>query len=197
MRFKPGGRCTRGAAVLIGVAVVLTLVGYLLSREARFPATVGTLDATPAQLFPLFNTREGHRRAWTLASERAGAGNLPPITHAAFGCTPGGVGTRTCFCPTGEGLGRVATLLGSLVRGQGEIAQSEPARRVVYDIDGGFMATRRTIEFEPVGDGVTRVVWVEEATATNPSMRYVLLGASRFPTFDGVRSAAGDLANAD
>ena len=146
---------------------------------------------------PLFNTREGHRRAWTLASERAGAGNLPPITHAAFGCTPGGVGTRTCFCPTGEGLGRVATLLGSLVRGQGEIAQSEPARRVVYDIDGGFMATRRTIEFEPVGDGVTRVVWVEEATATNPSMRYVLLGASRFPTFDGVRSAAGDLANAD
>ena len=64
------------------------------ARNARFPDTIATLDASPVQLFPLFNTREGHRRAWTLASERAG-GNVPPMTHGDLGGPPGGVGTRT------------------------------------------------------------------------------------------------------
>ena len=193
---RMSSRITRVALWGVGLALLLTLTAYLLPRMGRFPDSIATLDASPAELFPLFNSREGHRRAWTLASERVGAGSMPPMTHGDLGGPPGGVGTRTCFCLTGEGLGPVGRLVSPLVRGEGLIVESEPDRRVVYEIAWGFMLTRRTIDFEPVGVGATRVVWMEEAEATNPLMRFVLLGASSFPTFDGVLTAAGELARA-
>ena len=46
---------------------------------------------------------------------------------------------------------------------------------MVYDIDWGFMLTRRTMTFEDLGDNLTRVSWVETNEATNPLMRYVLV----------------------
>ncbi len=62
----------------IGVVLLLTLVGYSLPSHARLPDTVAVLDASSARLFPLFNTRAGHKAVWTRASERAGAEVIPP-----------------------------------------------------------------------------------------------------------------------
>ena len=196
MRFRLGG-WRRWLLAFIGVAVLVTLAGYLLPRGARFPDTVATLAASPAELFPLLNTRDGHRRAWTRASEHAGAGNVPPMTHADLGGPAGGVGTRTCFCLSGEGLGLVVSLLGPLARGEGDIVESVPNRRVVYEIDWGFMVTRREFHLEALAERRTRVLWSETVDAANPLVRYLWLASAWFPRFDGVLAAAAELAVED
>ena len=81
------------------------------------------------------------------------------MTHADLGGPDGGVGTRTCFCLTGDGLGLVGATLSSLVRGHGVILESEPDRKVVYAIDFGLVVVARTIELEAVDDNRTRVIW--------------------------------------
>ena len=62
-----------------------------------------------------------------------------------------------------------------MARGEGASWESVPNRRVVYDIDWGFMMSRRTITVEDLGDNRTRVSWLETNEATNPLMRYVLV----------------------
>ena len=125
----------------IGVVLLLTLVGHSLPSQARLPDTVAVLDASSTRLFPLFNTRAGHKAIWTRASERAGAQTMPPMTHADLGGPDGGVGTETCFCLIGDGLGPLGEILSSLVRGHGVILESDPDRKVVYEIDFGVVVS--------------------------------------------------------
>lgn len=119
------------------------------------------------------------------------------MTHADLGGPARGVGTRTCFCLSGEGLGLVGSLLGPLARGEGVIVESVPHRRVVYEIDWGFMVTRRRFGLEALGERRTRVTWSETVDAANPLVRYLWLASAWFPRFDGVLAAAADLAAED
>ena len=116
------------------------------------------------------------------------------MTHADLGGPDGGVGTRTCFCLTGDGLGLVGATLSSLVRGHGVILESEPDRKVIYAIDFGLVVVARTIELEAVDDNRTRVIWSETLEATNPFTRYFLLASSAVGRFDGVLAAAEEVA---
>ncbi len=116
------------------------------------------------------------------------------MTHADLGGPDGGVGTRTCFCLTGDGLGLVGATLSSLVRGHGVILESEPDRKVIYAIDFGLVVVARTIELEAVDDNRTRVIWSETLEATNPVTRYFLLASSAVGRFDGVLAAAEEVA---
>ena len=72
-----------------------------------------------------------------------------------------------------------------------------PHRRVVYEIDWGFMVTRRRFDLEALGDRRTRVTWSETVDAANPLVRYLWLASAWFPRFDGVLAAAADLAAED
>ena len=152
---------------LAGLVILATATGTLLPAEAHVPDTVATLKATPAELFPLFNSRAGQRRLWASSGM-----SLTPL-----GGGDEGVGSRTCFCYTG-------------LRGEGVIVDSDQNRRVVYHIDFGFTTVRRTIELEPVTRDTSRVVWRETLVAPNALMRWVLLGSSAIPGFQAVLDAA-------
>ena len=52
-------------AGLAGLVILATAAGALLPAETQVPETVATLRASPAELFPLFNSRAGQRRIWT------------------------------------------------------------------------------------------------------------------------------------
>ena len=156
----------------IGLVLLLTLGGYWLPSQVEAMRISATVQASSAEVFTLFNTRAGQKRLWTFAAERAG---IPPMSLAALGGPDAGVGSRSCFCPTSEGRGVVSSALSSMARGEGAIVESVPNRRVVYDIDWGFMMSRRTITVEDLGDNRTRVSWLETNEATNPLMRYVLV----------------------
>jgi hypothetical protein len=45
--------------------LVATAGGTLLPTESPVADTIDTLEATPSELFPLFNSRAGQRRIWT------------------------------------------------------------------------------------------------------------------------------------
>ena len=152
---------------LAGLVILATAAGALLPAETQVPETVATLRASPAELFPLFNSRAGQRRIWT------GSG----MSLASLGGPDEGIGSRLCFCRTG-------------IRGKGAIVESEENRQVTYHIDFGFTQVHRTITLEPVAPDVTRVVWKETLVAPNPLMRWVLLGSSAISGFHGVLEAA-------
>ena len=170
------GRRARIAYIVLGAGVglllLLTLGGYWLPSQVEAMRISATVPASGAEVFTLFNTRAGQKRLWKFAAERAG---IPPMTLAALGGPDAGGGSRSCFCPSSEGRGVVSSALSSIARGEGAIVESVPNRRVVYDIDWGFMLTRRTLTFEDLGDTRTRVSWLETNEATNPLMRYVLV----------------------
>lgn len=177
-------------AALVGVVLFLTAVGYLLPSHAAAPETVVTLEASRAELFPLFNSRVGHRQVWTRASEGLGAAKM---SLADLGGPDRGVGTRICFCLTGEGFGVIGSSLSRLLHGEGVIVESETLNKVIYTINFGFVAVRRTIQFENLDENTTRVKWSEMLEATNPLKRYVLLGVAHVGGFDVVLEATGEI----
>jgi len=59
------------------LVILATTTGTLLPAEAHVPDTVATLKASPAELFPLFNSRAGQRRVLACQSRIA--------CHAATG----------------------------------------------------------------------------------------------------------------
>ncbi len=177
----------------VGLVLLLTLGGYWLPRQVEAMRISATVPASSAEVFTLFNTRGGQRRLWTFAAERAG---IAPMSLAALGGPDAGVGSRSCFCLTSDG-GVVSSARSSMARGEGAIVESVPNRRVVYEIDWGFMMSRRTITVEDLGDDRSRVTWLETNEATNPLMRYVLvLSASTInDNLSGVLTAVAPVIN--
>lgn len=67
---------------------------------------------------------------------------------------------------------------------------------MVYAIDFGLVVVSRTIELDAVDDNRTRVIWSETLVATNPLTRYFLLASSAVGRFDGILTAAEEVAHA-
>ena len=186
---------------LVGLIALLTLFGYLLPSQVLLVNTSSTLEASSAELFPFFNSRAGQQRMWTQAWHRSGGSfrGMPPMEIANLGGPDAGAGTRLGFFPDGKRLGTIGGALSSIARGKGVIVESEPARKVVYDIDFGIVVARRTIDFEALGENTTKVNWSETLQITNPLMRYLplLVDSSINESFNEVLAALEEVVKAD
>ena len=186
---------------LVGFVVLLTLIGYFLPSQVELVNTSLTLEASSAELFPFFNSRAGQQRMWTQAWKRGGGSmrGMPPMEIADLGGPDAGAGTRLGFFPDGKRLGSIGGALSSIARGKGVIVESEPASKVVYEIDFGMVEARRTIDLEALGENTTRVSWSETLRVANPLMRYLplLVDSSINENFNGVLAALEEVAKAD
>ena len=186
---------------LVGFVVLLTLIGYFLPSQVELVNTSLTLEASSAELFPFFNSRAGQQRMWTQAWKRGGGSmrGMPPMEIADLGGPDAGAGTRLGFFPDGKRLGSIGGALSSIARGKGVIVESEPASKVVYEIDFGMVEARRTIDLEALGENTTRVSWSEKLQIANPLMRYLplLVDSSINENFNGVLAALEEVAKAD
>lgn len=188
-----------GAGVAVGLVVLLVVVGFFLPSTAPMGTTSATVDASAAELFPYFNSRDGHRRLWGQVAPAQIATGFPPMEIVDLGGPDAGAGTRIGFFPDGSRLGSMRGAVSSLARGEGVIVESERDRRVDYEIDFGFVVAYRTIELESLDAGATRVIWSETLRADNPLMRYMLLAVdeSTASNFDAVLAALARLAEAE
>ncbi len=187
--------------ILVGLVVLLTLVGYLLPSQVELVNTSSTLEVSSAELFPFFNSRAGQQRMWTEAWHRKGGSfkGMPPMEIADLGGPDAGAGTRLGFFPDGKRLGSVGGAIASIARGKGVIVESEPGRKVVYEIDFGIVVAERTIDFEALDENTTKVSWSETLKISNPLMRYLplLVDSSINESFNDVLAALEEVAKAD
>ena len=197
------GRLLRRVGIVLGAVagllVLLTLCGYLLPGEIQLADSRLTLEGSSAEFFPLFDSRAGQQRMWTQAWRRSGGEKFPPMKIADLGGPDAGVGTGLGFFPDGTKLGSVAGVLSVIARGRGLIVESVPARKVVIDIDFGFVEVRRTVALEVVSEEATEVRWIETLRFPHPLARYLSLaiGSADGEGFNGVLAAAEDVVRAD
>ena len=185
---------------LVGFVVLLTLIGYFLPSQVHLVNTSLTLEASSAELFPFFNSRAGQQRMWTHAWRRNLRGQgFPPMEIVDLGGPEAGAGTRLGFYPDGKRLGSIGGAIASIARGKGVIVESEPARKVVYEIDFGVVDVRRPIDLEALDENTTKVSWLETLQISNPLMRYLpmLVNSSINENFNDVLAALEEVAEAN
>ena len=118
---------------------------------------------------------------------------------ADLGGPDAGAGTRLGFFPDGKRLGSVGGAIALIASGKGVIVESEPGRKVVYEIDFGIVVAERTIDFEALDENTTKVSWSETLKISNPLMRYLplLVDSSINESFNDVLAALEEVAKAD
>ena len=172
-----------------------------MPSQVELVNTSSTLEVSSAELFPFFNSRAGQQRMWTEAWHRKGGSfkGMPPMEIADLGGPDAGAGTRLGFFPDGKRLGSVGGAIASIARGKGVIVESEPGRKVVYEIDFGIVVAERTIDFEALDENTTKVSWSETLKISNPLMRYLplLVDSSINESFNDVLAALEEVAKAD
>ncbi len=163
--FKILGILAGGFVILISF---LAAGGLFLPAEAEFADINIPLHASPHELFPLFNSRQGTQKMWSQGAHRMG---IKSMTITDLGGPDEGTGTRLGFFLEDVGMGLA-------VRGYGLITESRLNKKVVIEIDFGMIKSIRTMELEDLGDNTTNVRWHEKLTFTNLLARYLPLIAS-------------------
>ena len=159
----------RIAAVLVGLAAVLALVGFVLPGHYRVERTA-VIAAKPAAIFPLV----GDLRAWPLWGVWF---RRDPAMQIAYSASTTGVGAWSEWKSRSQGDGRMTV---SSVR-----APERFADRIEFP--GMGMAATGTLALAAGADGPTRVVMVMEGDlGRSPVNRWFGLFMDRMigPDFD-------------
>ena len=179
---------------IVALIVGMILIGFALPTHKEIANTSAVLDGSPNELFDCYNSREGQQLVWTRAWERFN-GKGHPMNIVDLGGPDSGTGTKLGYYPGGKHSGGLRAFFNSIAEGDGQIVESKPDRRIVIDIDFGFVKTRRVNTFETVADRRTRVSWSETLEASNPLSRWMLLvsGDSQTDGFEKVLLALEDV----
>jgi len=161
-------------ALLIGLAIVLALVSFLLPREVTVTRSI-VIDAPPEEVFPHIDSLQAFDK-W---SPWAG---IDPAMQQSFSGPERGVGNRMEWSSDDPDVGS----------GSQEIIASEPDQRVESALEfGGMGVTTSWLALKPEGTG-TRVTWGLQADmGASPVGRYMGLAMDRWvgPDFEaGLRA---------
>ncbi|MEM9554578.1 MAG: hypothetical protein AAGC60_09980 [Acidobacteriota bacterium] len=184
------------AALLVAALLLGWVIGLALPATIDFVDVEHPLEATPAEIFPLLDSRAGQQRLWTRAWERSGGQSVPPMKLADLGGPRAGIGTRIGYYPDGDRLGSFAGLLSTLARGEGVITESIANERVEYRIDFGFVIAHRAVSLHALDARYTKARWVEQLHFPNPLARWLQLaiGESANENFRILLISAEDVA---
>jgi uncharacterized protein YndB with AHSA1/START domain len=172
-------------AVLLGLAALLFAAGFLLPGDFAYE-TAAEINAPPEKIFSYLDSQEGLKAWWGSTAEEAKAAGYPPMELVAPAGPASGKGMRFEFRVEG------------VTAETWEVLESEPPRRIVYEIDFQILKVRRTLTLEPVDADTTRVRWAESGTSQNPLLRWGALieGDSIVSNFDRALGAVKKLAEA-
>ena len=149
--------------LLVGLALIATVIAYLLPREVTVARSI-TVDAPASAVFPLVNSLQESARwsPWL---------GLDPDVRLAYSGPDHGVGNRLDWRSDHPNVGS----------GTQVITASDPDRSVASDLDFGDMGTARAaFTLEPSGTG-TLVTWTLVADmGLNPVSRWMGLMMDRW-----------------
>ena len=149
--------------LLVGLALIATVIAYLLPREVTVARSI-TVDAPASAVFPLVNSLQESARwsPWL---------GLDPDVRLAYSGPDHGVGNRLDWRSDHPKVGS----------GTQVITASDPDRSVASDLDFGDMGTARAaFTLEPAGTG-TLVTWTLVADmGLNPVGRWMGLMMDRW-----------------